>query len=810
VSSWPRAIPALAFASGALALVYEVLWMRRFVAVFGATAPATAATVAATFLGLAAGSAVLGRATARFDRPLRAFGWLELGIAASALAVGPILALERSALAGRFDPTGGGAIAIELVAVMVAIFAPTFLMGGSLPALAQSLVCGTGGLGQRVAPLYAGHVAGGAVGALVVPFALLPRLGANGAYAAAVAGSALVGIVALGIGRGDASVVPPPARERSRAALDASSTAVAALAFVSGATTLALEVLWTRMLALVHESSTHAFAVVLATFLVGLAAGALLARVALGRGVEPRRALWAAWLGAGALAAATPHAFWILTSGLEYLPSAAGAASGPLRLAAIAGVVLLPPVALAGMALPCVIDLAWRSRPAAPGATIGRVLAWNLAGSVAGPLAVAFGPVPRLGLWAGISLVALVAIVAAAAVGGVGRGLRSGLPLAVALAIAASWAGLPPRVRLEPGERLVSVRDGALGTVATVERAGGLRMKLDNFYGIGGTASTGDERWQGHLPLLLHPRPRTVAFLGLGTGITAGASVMHDVERVVAVELVPEVVEAAREDFAPWNLGLAADPRIEIVVADARSWLAATPRRFDVVVSDLVVPWRRGEAALFTLEHVVAARDALAPGGVFCQWVPAFQLSREEMRIVARTFLVAFPDATVWLGDYRPGQAALALVGWREGGLDPAAADRNAERLAGRDPANPHLAHRAGLWIRFVGPLDEAWAAGAPVNREAWPRIELGAHRGRPFAGRELTAWLDALRARPVAALDAERRAWREIGAELWRASLLAEEGEMARADAVGLAALAALPEPIRRATLGGSPPPGP
>src|SRR6185369_4726801 len=110
---------------------------------------------------------------------------------------------------------------------------------------------------------------------------------------------------------------------------------------------------------------------------------------------------------------------------------------------------------------------------------------------------------------------------------------------------------------------------------------------LNNFYVLGGTASTGDERLQGHLPLLLHPAPKRVAFLGLGTGITAGAALLHPVERVAAIEIVPEVIAAARDHFNDANLGIITSPRAEVITDDARNFLGASARRFDVIIGDL-------------------------------------------------------------------------------------------------------------------------------------------------------------------------------------------------------------------------------
>ena len=66
---------------------------------------------------------------------------------------------------------------------------------------------------------------------------------------------------------------------------------------------------------------------------------------------------------------------------------------------------------------------------------------------------------------------------------------------------------------------------------------------------------------QGHIPLLLHPRPERVAYLGLGTGISFSAIRFHPIREALALELVPEVASAARDWFSDANLDVLADPR---------------------------------------------------------------------------------------------------------------------------------------------------------------------------------------------------------------------------------------------------------
>ncbi|HYP17141.1 MAG TPA: hypothetical protein VEQ65_08010, partial [Opitutus sp.] len=322
-----------------------------------------------------------------------------------------------------------------------------------------------------------------------------------------------------------------------------------------------------------------------------------------------------------------------------------------------------------------------------------------------------------------------------------------------------------PRVRVNErhGERLVALSEGAHGITAVVEREGSRRLKLNNHYALGGTAATGDERMQAHLPLLRHPAPRSVAFLGLGTGITAGGALSHPVERLVAVELVPEVIAAARIHFSDANAGVTENGLAEIVADDARHHLRRTSERFAVIVGDLVVPWRQGEGALFTLEQFRAARDALAPNGLFCQWVPLFQLSAEETMILVRTFLRVFPKAEIWRGDFSPFEPAIALIGTADGrGVDAAQIGRRLAEMK-RDPANPHLTAGGALWMYFVGEIEEAdlGTEDFRINREDRPWIELlaplrhgGARGATLFTGRQLEAWLDVVRRRSQATIE--------------------------------------------------------
>ena len=144
------------------------------------------------------------------------------------------------------------------------------------------------------------------------------------------------------------------------------------------------------------------------------------------------------------------------------------------------------------------------------------------------------------------------------------------------------------------------------------------------------------------MPLLLHPAPRRVAFIGMATGISASAALALGAHETSVIELVPEVASMAGKYFAPWNAQLLERDGVRLVVDDGRHYLAASASSFDVIVSDLFIPWHANAGALYSREMYEAAAARLAPGGLFCQWLPLYQLTREEFEVIARTFLSTY------------------------------------------------------------------------------------------------------------------------------------------------------------------------
>jgi len=282
---------------------------------------------------------------------------------------------------------------------------------------------------------------------------------------------------------------------------------------------------------------------------------------------------------------------------------------------------------------------------------------------------------------------------------------------------------------------LVDLATGSEGGVAVVDQAvadrGINRMLLmNNHYLLGATRAARRQEQLGLIPVLLHPRPRRVAFIGLATGGTAGAALRDEgIEQITAIEISPLVARMAVEHFRELNHHFATDPRTTIVVEDGRTFIAACRDRYDVIVGDLYIPWEAGTGRLYSREHFNAARRALTDGGLFCQWIPMFQITPEQFHVITATFHEAFGHAYLVRDDARSQAPAFGLVGFRNAELDWSVIARRAAQLsaAGRI-ADPDFADAALVRALYLGAFHPPDRAALPLNtlNNAWVEFAAG------------------------------------------------------------------------------------
>ncbi|TMF81755.1 MAG: hypothetical protein E6I07_14390 [Chloroflexi bacterium] len=445
-----------------------------------------------------------------------------------------------------------------------------------------------------------------------------------------------------------------------------------------------------------------------------------------------------------------------------------------LRITALAAVTVGPTAIASGMVLPA-LWAAWSDRLSAAH-PLGDLSAANFFGGVLGTVATGFFIIPILGIRGSLLATAVMYLLLADLLAPAQGRFR---PLAYAVLLAAVVANpmRAPLVHLRSeGETLREMAEGASGIVTVTEGGGDLQLRLDNYYVMGRSAAAVSERRQGLLPLLLHPNPHSVAFIGLATGISASAGPALGVEQTTVVELVPEVVTAARKHFAVWNAKLLERPDVHLVIDDGRRYLAANHDRFDVIVSDLFVPWNPGTGNLYAREMYESAARRLTPDGLFCQWFPLYQLRREEFDIIVRTFLTVFPQVSLWRDDFYSELPVVGLVGQFK--PRPLNLTRIRERVLHLPEwsKDPLFSIPAGLVMLYVGNLSVVsdLFASAPLNTDDRPLIEFLAPRLTRvnaisdtdwFTGKTLAEFYDSLERRLAGIPDPSFPASKEIAA---------------------------------------------
>lgn len=754
-------IGALVFVSGAAALIYQVLWVRQLGLLLGSTAQAAALAIAIFFAGLAMGGAYWGRRAAAARSGLRGFGQLEVAVAATALGHFVLLPVYHALYPALYATVGQRAGADLLVKVLIAtvvLLPPSFLMGGTLPMVGQHLVRRRAELGRVGSRLYALNTAGSAAGALAAGFVLPVVLGFRWAYLLAVGMDLTVGVTAIALARRGEPVgtdaapggitddapgriaevqervrsdAPVPARGRARQV----PTWVAAVAFASGAATLAVEILWTRAFAQVLQNSVYTYALVLTTFLLALSAGAAIAnRLCRLRRLRAETVVLTLLAASGIATATSPWVMHTATDGLAYVGADAGWTGYLVAVAVVAAIVMLLPATVFGTVLPYLLRTLEAGR-GAPGEALGRLVAINTTGAIVGSLAAGFVLLPSLGVWrsllavSGVYAVLLLGLALQRAdirqrVTALGAAAAVGLGIVV---VPAEFDAL--RLRAGAPERVLELREGVQANVAVVQAGASRSIRVNNHYTLGSTGAQHAERDQTLVPLLTHPTlPRSVFFLGMGTGITAGAALSLPVERVVVCELLEDVVVAARDHFRVWTNGLFTDPRSRVLAEDGRTCLRRSDERYDVIVSDLFTPWKAGTGNLYTHDHYVAARQRLLPGGRYVQWIPLYQVSELELGSIARTMDEVFDEVVAWRGDFFARRSVLALVGSVDGApLDLEAAVSNVQQL--RPQVEPAEAEALLLRMYLGNVSAGGHFAAHPRNTDERPVVEYRAPR---------------------------------------------------------------------------------
>jgi spermidine synthase len=778
--------------SGCAALIYQIVWLQLLELVIGSSAISIGVLLGTFMGGMCLGSFALPRLVPSDAHPLRIYAYLELGIGGAAV----LLLYGMPYVSQAYAVTGGGVIVRAAVAAFC-LLTPTVLMGATLPAVARWVEASPAGV-SWLGFFYGGNIAGAVAGTLLAGFYLLRVY--DMAVATWVALTLNVGVAAIGLAlaaRTPHHAAPRTADPSSPHHRGSASRAVYVAIALSGFTALASEVLWTRLLALAVGATVYAFSLILAAFLFSLGVGSSLGAAFARRARDPRVALgWCQLL----LCAAIAWAAYRLTEVLPLVPMPEASDPGVSLLGDFIRClsVVVPGAVLWGASFPLALAAAAAPRQDT-GRLVGGIYAANTAGAIAGALGAVF-LAARIGSQHALQLLIVVSALSAAMLL-VPRALQSTRVAMAAAALVVAMAGaalLAWRVVPVPGVLIAYGRNSASWNgVTKIEYAG---EGLNAFVAVTRTpsgapiyhaagkvqaSSEGEDmrlqRMLAHFSHLLPRRPRRVLVIGLGAGFTAGAvAIAPGVERMTIVEIEP-LVPSLSPFFADYNYHVAANPKVEIRIDDARHYLLTSREQFDVITSDLVDPWVKGTAALFTREFFESMKAHLTPGGVVTMFVQLYMSNLQTVKSEVGTFVDVFPHTIVW-GNTMEGQGYdLVLTGQAEPfAIDidemQARLDRPDHAEVAQSLREIGFASAVDLLSSYAGSREDLapWLADAVINRDRNLRLQyfagLGAtlqqsgpiyaemvrqaksprhlFRGSPAAMEQLTARIERAKAR--------------------------------------------------------------
>ena len=714
--------------SGCAALIYEIVWFQLLHLVIGSSAVSLGVLLGTFMGGMCAGSLLLPRIISPRQDPLRVYAWLELGIGIIGILVlfaMPHVGKVYSGIVGHGLP----GILLRGVVGAVCLLPPTLLMGATLPAISRWIETTPRGV-SWLGFFYGGNIAGAVIGCLLAGFYLL-RIHdvATATYLAAMI-NGVVALIASALAvfasrhpgiqaaRATAPAETVPDRPGSRPDSAVASPIrgvypatdshprvapvwpVYLAIALSGMCALGAEVIWTRLLSLILGGTVYTFSIILAVFLTGLGMGSAVGSV-LARGwVSPRLALGVCQILAAGAIAWTAH---MLSSSVPYWPIDPSLSSSPwfnFQIDLLRCVwATLPATILWGASFP--LALAAVAAPGQdPGRLVGGVYAANTAGAILGAIGFSVVMIALVGTrHAQQILIGLSALAAFLAIGpqmivslksfALGATLRSrawrtaavlGAVSASVVFIALLARGVPavPSGLVAYGRYLPSrdneaavlyMGEGINASVAVTELDNGTR----NFHVSGKIEASSEpqdmrlQRLLGHLPALLHPKPRSVLIVGCGAGVTAGTFVLHpDIERIVICEIEPLIPKVVARHFTNENHNVLNDPRVEVVYDDGRHYVLTTREKFDIITSDPIHPWVRGSATLYTREYFEMVKRHLNPEGLVTQWVPLYESNEDAVKSELATFFDVFPDGTIWSNDDAGQGYDIVLLGGLE------------------------------------------------------------------------------------------------------------------------------------------------
>ncbi|OGW82078.1 MAG: hypothetical protein A3G33_04860 [Omnitrophica bacterium RIFCSPLOWO2_12_FULL_44_17] len=679
----------LFFFSGVCGLVYEIAWLRVMGIVFGNTTFATSTVLAGYMAGLGLGALYFGKRIDQKGNPILLYGILEGGVAVYAVLtplIWKLIEFIHVSFYRIFQPSFLIASLFMFAVAFVALFIPTFLMGGTLPVISKYFVKTRQDTAKNIGLLYGLNTAGAVVGVFLSGFFLLKIIGVWQTVISVAFLNSLIFVSCYFLSRktdntdvkesGTSEFASQKNRGPNQTPTMNPRTALILLILfgLSGSVSMMYEVGWTRVLAIVLGSSIYAFSIMLLTFLLGISAGSYLFSW-ISKYFRPDLLTFALLQMLTALFVLMglnqfdqmPYYFvqvfkW--SHGLVW----------PIEFGKflLCSLVMFPPTLCIGALFACFIHI-YRQTDRL-GHDVGTAYFSNTIGTILGSALTGFLIIPLIGiqttLIAGAVINAAIGIITFLLLKtnfewkrlSIGASFLSLIIIFGAFVKPWDTSVITGHAAIQPQKAIgISKKDffdsmktktrlfykeGSSATVTVVRNNDYIALSVNGKV----DASSGDAFTQyllGHLPMLLNPGAKKVLVIGLGSASTAAAVASYPVETIDVIELEKAVVDAAKY-FSVLNRNVLKDPRLHLHINDGRNYILIQPKTYDVIISEPSNPWIAGVANLFSHEHYENMSKRLNPGGVVCQWMHIYAMSTDDLKMVIRTFSDVFKNVSLW------------------------------------------------------------------------------------------------------------------------------------------------------------------
>jgi spermidine synthase len=661
----------LFFFSGLLSLIFQVVWLKKLVLVFGNTVWAVSTLLTAFMAGLAIGSWFFGRVADRSGSPLRLYGMLEgfIGLygllSLLILSKLPLLYIPLYALSGGDNLIMG---IFKFVMALLILLPPTICMGGTLPLLAKRFTGDLRTASANIGALYTINTFGAVLGTFLTGFVFIPEFGLRITALIASCLSFTILTVSVLITRGEqVGFNYTGLLEIRRQKLE--KPWMLGVYCVCGFAALAYEVIWNRILVLHIGSSVYAYSVLLAVYLLGLTLGSAIMSYYMNKITRPVMVFAFIQLLIAFDLILLINQFDMLAENLailEKLINIQNHWSHTIFLVIGVSQILLLPTILFGASFPLAVKL-FVNTNAALGQETGLLYAFNTLGNILGSFCAGFVLIPVLGSQRGLLFTASLNLIVGIYVFtklDTSRLKKFVVGVILVLLFYGGYVGLTSKdqVILTAGVfrdtatskiKILSFTEDVYATVAVEDRLdvrGPWKELTMNGVNVAGTSCElfAIQKLQGHLPLLLHQNPKSVLHIGFGSGGTAYSVSRHPVERITIAEISKSIITESANYFQEVNHGVLKDPRVKVEFTDGRNKVLASTEKYDVILSDSIHPRFSGNGSLYTYEYYQLLKDRLNPGGVVSQWLPFYSLTFENFQMIVNSFYRVFPYTTVW------------------------------------------------------------------------------------------------------------------------------------------------------------------